>query len=378
MADWSQLPKELLQLISEKLNSEFYLTRFRSVCSTWRFSILKPYNHFPLNLPHFFDSNNSVIHKLCKHNIFLIKPPSTPNQQTPRPWLVRISPTSTGKFNLWHPLLFHHRIPFSLLDFNHLSVFDLGHIYVEGMFYPNSSTTVYQHYDRGVATFQGGQILDIVAHKYIGQLMMFRCGDDDWTKLPNVAHFNQDICIFKGRPCVTYRTGRTLMIGSDLSVHLVAKPMLRADGCGTVSIIVENESELLLVHKYKDHYDRDDYDDDDYDDDDDDDDDDVHNDDEIVRIDVFRLDQKEKKRLKLANLGDRVLFLGQGYSFIASALDLGFDNGNFVIYCNDNFDAASEMSIFHFDQQRNSLFSDYPHYFKLVWPPPEWITSRCL
>ncbi|XP_058752463.1 F-box protein SKIP23-like [Vicia villosa] len=349
MADWFMLPKDLLLLIIEKLNSEFYRIRFRSVCSTWRFFIPKPHNLFPFKLPHFPDFSDSDIEKLEKHSIFLIKPPATPNQQILRPWLVRISPTSTGKFNLWHPLLRHSlNIPSDLrmLDFSQLSVFNMGQIY-------NLSTPVAtfqgDKFEDSVATFQGGEILDIITQDYSGELVMLRRGDDSWTKIPHEAYFYNDIFIFNGRPCVGDKTGWTVMIGSDLSIHLVAEPVHGGFLYGDVKIMVENESELLLVHRSKDFSDGD----------------------KPVWIDVYRLDQKEKKWLWLSNLGDTVVFFGRCGSFAASALDLGFDNGNFVIYSNNN-----DMSIFHLDQRKNSLLSDYQDYFKLFWPPPEWIISR--
>jgi len=62
---------------------------------------------------------------------------------------------------------------------------------------------------------------------------------------------------------VVDKTGRTMMIGSDLDVHLVAEPFIGGD----VKLLVESECELLLVDSY------------DSDGDDD------------VRIDVLRLDE---------------------------------------------------------------------------------------
>jgi len=134
------------------------------------------------------------------------------------------------------------------------------------------------------------------------------------------------------------------MIGSDLDVHLMAEPFIGGD----VKFLVESECELLLVDSY------------DSDGDDD------------VRIDVLRLDEKEKKWVKLANLRDRVLFLGEGCSFSASASDLGFENGNLIIYVNGKV-SGCKMCVFQLDQGRVSLVSDYPDYLKLFWPPPEWI-----
>jgi len=149
---------------------------------------------------------------------------------------------------------------------------------------------------------------------------------------------------------VIYRTGRTVMIRPDLSVHLVAGPFIGGD----IKFLVESEGDMLLVDRYI-----------------------SNGGDDDVRIDVFKLDEKEKKWVKLANLGDRVLFLGEGCSFSASASDLGLENGNLVIYCKGNA-MKFEMSVFLLDQGRVLLLSDYPDYFKLFLPPPEWIKSLLL
>ncbi|KAK2386300.1 hypothetical protein QL285_060213 [Trifolium repens] len=144
MADWSQLPTELLQLISEKINSEFYLLRFRSVCSTWRRSSIPNFPHnnpLSFKLPPLFLDNNGGICYLVKHTIFLIKPTTIPipiphqHQQTLHPLLIRIGPNVAGKTLLWHPLdltkdlsfQFPHKIVF---DFNHISIVDLGHVFL--------------------------------------------------------------------------------------------------------------------------------------------------------------------------------------------------------------------------------------------------------
>ncbi|CAK8565087.1 unnamed protein product [Lathyrus sativus] len=50
MADWSKLPKNLLQLISGKLNNELYSIRFQSVCSSCRSSSIPSYHHHHLSL----------------------------------------------------------------------------------------------------------------------------------------------------------------------------------------------------------------------------------------------------------------------------------------------------------------------------------------
>lgn len=207
-----------------------------------------------------------------------------------------------------------------------------------------------------VATCQGRQSLAFLtdidsAGVPFGVPMVLGCGANGWTRIPTMStSLLGDMCIFKGRPCVADNNGHTVMIGPDSSVHLLANAVFG----GYVKFLVKSEHELLLVDIYG-----------------------IDASDDDLSIDVFRLDEKEKKWVKLANLGDRVLFLGESCSFSAFASDLGFDNGNFVIYCNGNV-WECELSVFHLEQGRVSLLSDYPDYFKLFWPPPEWIERLLL
>lgn len=143
------------------------------------------------------------------------------------------------------------------------------------------------------------------------------------------------------------KTGRTVMIESDLSYHFIAEPVI---GGESKFLVETSDFQLLLVDIYK-------------------------NDDRvIVRIDVFRLDEKQKKWVKLTNLGDLVLFLESDYSFSACASDLGLGSGNCVIY-NNGITLDFNMSVFHLDQGRISPLSDYPDHLKMFGPPPEWIAE---
>jgi hypothetical protein len=148
------------------------------------------------------------------------------------------------------------------------------------------------------------------------------------------------------------------MIGpEDSSVRLLANPVFG----GNIKFLVESECESLLLVDCNEIGNR------------------VA--DKDVRFDVFRLDEKEKKWIKLTTLGDMVLFLGADCSFSASALDLRVPRGNCLIY-RRNFDSQepdviqAEMRIFYLDQGRVSFLSDYPDYMKLFWPPPKWIPKR--
>ncbi|AES74621.1 hypothetical protein MTR_6g009100 [Medicago truncatula] len=118
VAEWSQLPHEFLQLISQKLNRELYLIRSRS------------FGQFSCQL---FRShpNIDVVMYLIKHDIFLFKPPKHQQNLHQRPWLIRIGPDFDGKTKLLHPLLFDGPLPslFNyVLNFNKLSVIHLRHM----------------------------------------------------------------------------------------------------------------------------------------------------------------------------------------------------------------------------------------------------------
>jgi hypothetical protein len=178
--------------------------------------------------------------------------------------------------------------------------------------------------------------------------------------VPCVSTNFQDICVFKDRFCAVNKIGKTVAFGPGYSVvELLAEYV---DG-GDMKFLVESEGELLLVDIYDPHrygfpgeY--------------------------GLKLDVFRLDEKEKKWVKLASLGDRILFLGNGCSFSASASDLSDVKGNCVIFSDDAFHDVDQMlcgmCVFHLDQCRLSPLSDHPEYFNLFWPPPEWIVNSCI
>ncbi|KAK2388835.1 hypothetical protein QL285_062474 [Trifolium repens] len=189
--------------------------------------------------------------------------------------------------NLDCPLYFNNQ----LIDFLKLPVIHLGH-----MFFIDVPRL---HYRKVVAsTCEVGQPLVVMSYKY-DDPYIFECEENCWTSIPIVPNETScgDMCIFKGRPCVTDQHGRTFMIRENSNACLLANPVVG----GNVKFLVERECDLLLV--------------------------DCHGIDtrvanKDVRFDVFRLDEKEKNWVKLTTLGDRVLFLDIKCSFSALASDL--------------------------------------------------------
>ncbi|CAJ2639155.1 unnamed protein product [Trifolium pratense] len=373
--DWSQLPTDILILISERIDNEIDLIRFRSICSNWRSSSI-PIHHtnilpfkFPLpKLPFAIDSinKNTSFRYLSKRSIFLIKPPPQQDQTLIlRPWLIKITQNSSGKTKLsqsslisihkTNSLAFH--FPY-MLDFNKLSVLNLGCEFIVEEDSRYRADCIYPEKVIVATTFYGSKPLALSMIRSYQCLILFRCSDGHCSVFPDVSTFIADICFFKQRIYAVDRIGRTVIVGleeeEDSSVQLVAEPLVDS---GDMKYLVESEGKLLLV--------------------------DIDHDN--LRIDVFMLDDKGRKWVKLKNLRDRVLFLGDGCSFSASASDLCVPKGNCVIFMNNIFffsymKMEYGMSIFHLDQGHRQLSPLYrhPEYFKLFWPPPEWIVKSCI
>ncbi|TKY49601.1 F-box protein SKIP23 [Spatholobus suberectus] len=356
MADWSELPRELLHLISERLESPLYLLRFRSVCSSWRSSTLpSPFNH-PIPL------TNTI--SLTHRTLLLITPPTRHR----RPWLVKLArDPRSGSARLFHPL---SRSPIKrrrfALDLLLLPVLDLGREFLLADACPNPNSL---YLEKLVLSCQKDRFALLTIH-VSGKLALFRCGDSGWTIVPDMPTPYDDVCVFKGRLYGVDNTGRTVTVGFDAGLDLAAGPVFGGDK----KFLVECEGALLLVDKhlsgdyfctaglFYEHLD----------------DGDVC---EIgweraVRFDVFRLDEEGKRWVEVTSLGERVLFLGDDCAFSASAKDLGVARGNCVVFRDEGLGAnrvANGMGVFCLDDGRISPLSECPGFNELFWPPPDWV-----
>lgn len=180
----------------------------------------------------------------------------------------------------------------------------------------------------------------------IKEPVMLKCGDENWKFIPEMSAYLGDIRVFKGRPYVVDKTGRTVTVGTDDStVQLVAVSLV---GGGDIKFLVESDGDLLLADVYDLRF---------------------SDDHKHVKIDVFKLNIKEKKWVKLANIGDRVFFLGVLCSFSASASDLCVSKGNCVMIMDNIFTfVRCERSFWDLDDGRRLPLSDYPAYSELLLP----------
>ncbi|PNX99957.1 F-box protein [Trifolium pratense] len=127
------------------------------------------------------------------------------------------------------------------------------------------------------------------------------------------------------------------MVEQDGSwVQLVAKHFFRG---GFFKRLVESGGDLLLVNTDK----------------------------SLERFCLFKLNEKENKWVNLTSLGDRILILGHGWLFSASASDLCVAKGNCIIIVNTM--KPEPVYVFDLDQRRLSPIVDYPEYSSLFCKP---------
>ena len=360
--DWSELPNDLLNLISQLFDNKIDLISFRSICSNWRSASIPNHHrniftlHFPLfRSPFNIDSINNITEfsNLSKHGFFLIKPPQVSRRR--RPWLFRITQNSTGKIQFHDPLLrrgLHSSYDPVFFDFNRFSLLHLATNFIcidEQMKLPSSLTEMmsFTNPTKAIAvTSHGNKPIILGTFACSGECpVVFKCGDENWKAIPNMSAYFGDICVFKGRPYAVDKTGRTVTVGlgpDESTVQLVAQSLV---GGGQTKFLVESDGDLLLAdfsHRwYDNHY----------------------------KINVFKLNEEEKKWVKLANLGDIVLFLGSLCSFSASASDLCVPKGNCVILMDNIFNRYCKSSFLDLDHGQLLDLSNYPEYSKLFRTP---------
>ncbi|GKV23949.1 hypothetical protein SLEP1_g33619 [Rubroshorea leprosula] len=213
-----------------------------------------------------------------------------------------------------------------------------------------------------------------------GKLVMFRSAHKKWTIIPDMPSPYDDVILYKGNFYAVDNTGRTVLVGLDLSVSLVAKPVFGGDK----KFLVESRDELLLVDMYlsiesnsdstglfEEYFENLS----------------CYMNERTVRFKVFRLDEASQKWVGIKNLGDQVLFLGDDCTFSASAKDMHVSRGNCIIFV-DNFFYLNEEEygslgnhgIGVFDLENDSIgpLVKYPPCSDLFWPPPQWISSMTL
>ncbi|KAL5858552.1 hypothetical protein ACOSQ3_006010 [Xanthoceras sorbifolium] len=394
MAVWSELPKELLHLVTQSLHTSFDLSRFRTVCSTWRSSVEPKRNRLPGRFPILpnDDDNNVNVNAsfgfhLSKRTVYLIRQPQSRDEMDTiatrtRSWLVKVEEGGANRKHLLNPLK-RHRFEFSeVIDIQKLSILEIGHEYVlnyvncspnalnDGSLYMEKVVVMNLGYSEG--DFDAFVLLTIHVS---GKLAIFKSLDKKWTILQDMPSPYDDVMLFKGNFYAVDNNGRTVLVDcSSFHVCLVANPVFGGDK----KSLVECNGELLLVDMYLSidagtvdssvfdaYFMRE----------------------KTVKFEAFKLDEGSKEWVKVNDLSKSVLFLGEDCCFSASVDDLRVSKGNSILFVdsffilsgeNDEDDGDShdhDVGVFDFVNCCIKPVGHYPEYSKLFWPPPSWITS---
>ncbi|KAI3728974.1 hypothetical protein L6452_17619 [Arctium lappa] len=387
MADWSQLPRELLDLISKHLISETDLLRFRSVCTSWRSSIQPFTSRFPI-LPNAGISDTTWGFYLSKRTIFRVGLPDRDSQQTPSPWLIKVERDNPHKTHLMNPLTGSEFIPLlpnfpRSIDLLNFRVTELGQEYaLQYISYrPNAnsigdSVTLYMEKVAFCSSGIDGFVL-LTIH-VSGKLALLKCGERKWNIINDLPSPYDDVIFYKGEFYAVDSTGRTVIVVLDsdtTSLKVVASSVFGGDK----KFLVESLGELFMVDKYLSVGPENDFDYDDenyefYEDFD------CFMSERTVKLEVYRLDREEEKWDEVKSLGDRMLFLGDNCGFSASALDFPGCKGNCVFFTgqsreDDGLMKSRGVGVFDLESGCIGPISNDSGYSQLFWPPPRWLHS---
>ncbi|KAL2936993.1 F-box protein SKIP23 [Bienertia sinuspersici] len=380
MADWSELPAELIGEILTYLNSPIDILRFRSICSTWRQSTpLNGGHQFPFSLPFHGIS-------LFKRSIFQLSPSKTSIVEfleKTNSWVIKVEEKNPNFFNLFFPLSWNQIAP---LPINFPTVIDLFNIRIREMgheFFLRYTDEVYCRGDflnllmEKVAFLSGqnGDDFFLLTIHISGGLALYNNVDNQWHVISDDLDLPyDDVIAFNGEFYAVDYVGKTVLVGTDTanSVNLVANSVCGGDQ----KRLVEMGGELMLVDVYMGLPPWDD-------------DHNIEDLDEYVSssrsvwFKVYRLDREGKTWVEVKDLGNNILFVGMTSAFAASAVDFAFHKGNCIyfpfpdkfhpscLYEGDDIFRFHCGGVFHMEDSSIS-------YSELFWPPPPWITSSSL
>ncbi|XP_071692978.1 F-box protein SKIP23-like [Rutidosis leptorrhynchoides] len=381
MADWAQLPRELLDLISKHLISETDLLRFRSVCTSWRSSVHSFISRFPI-LPHTGISDTTWGFYLSKRTIFRIGLPE-PELNT-IPWLIKVERDNPQKTHLMNPLTGSEFIPLlpdfprsiNLLNFR---VQELGQEYaLQYISYrPNANSigdSVTLYMEKVAFCGYGVDGFVLLTIHVSGKLAMLKYGEKKWNIINDLPSPYDDVIVYNGDFYAVDSTGRTVIVDSEtMSLKVVADSVFGGDK----KFLVESVGELFMVDKYLSVGPENDFDYDDenyeyYEDFD------CFMSERTVKLEVYKLDFQEHKWVEVKDLGDRMLFLGDNCGFSASASDFPGCNGNCVFFTgqsreDDGLMKSRGVGVYDLNNGNIGAIPNNSGYSKLFWPPPSWL-----
>ncbi|XVF76372.1 hypothetical protein PTKIN_Ptkin13bG0261200 [Pterospermum kingtungense] len=344
MADWSQLPPELLALIAKRLDTRFDVLRFRSVCFSWRSSFPPKLYPLPTKLP----LQTIFPFKYCPEvgdimidTIFLVRCPTTTACR-----VVNVREyTHCAKMRLLKPLLDYEarRLVFKVpkvLDLMNFQVIELGHQFL--VLTPNGSPKIF--IDKAAFLWSNTNtndfmMLTLIEHQELCVVSSIS-GKYESTILRTLTRsfdYFLDIISFKGKFYAIDENGKTTVVDQSVNLSFIGSPGKKH----RKKFLVQSGDNLLDVEM-------------------------IVARDMVIDFKVFRLNEEEQKWDEIESLGDQILFLGVRQSVSASASEFYGVKGNLIFYSSDllrysyDYGDSEDVFVFDLDTYATWTFRDFP------------------
>ncbi|XP_021774870.1 F-box protein SKIP23-like [Chenopodium quinoa] len=391
MADWSELPSELLELISNLSNTCSNTRQFRSVCSYWRSSVrgkptanfyYSPTIKFLGSKAHDFDL------RLIRQTTYIISLLSDPNSC----WVIKTEEHKPGVLRLLSPFSKSDSIKpldHNILDLSNVNTFEIGHEYVLRNISGNDRVmNLYNmEYEKvAFATIGGNDSFVLLStQNSTGKLLMYRSNTQEWALLDDFAlGFDDtsefvydmsmryvDVAEYEGKFYAVTDSGRTVVIeyGGEDEILVEVDLMVKSIIGGNKKYLVKSGDDLLLVDLYT-SSDKGSCD--------------------VYAIDVFKLDKEDKKWVLLKCLGGHSIFLSNYSSFSTTSTSLHGLKENCIYFFLNNLGRdfsekkqgniedidgveSGGIGVFNYEMGTFESLEENIENSKFCWPPPSWV-----
>ncbi|GMY11129.1 F-box protein SKIP23-like [Fagus crenata] len=404
-APWSELRRDVLEEIVNRLNTSTDVLHFRAVCSSWRSSIPLPSQNsftlikfpFPIGPNPSLNPNRRGHFTLNESIIYSLEPINKISNawSTTKTWLVKIEHVNT-KVLVKEPL---SRFPFeklrqklpkvlNLLDYRVSEVskaYELQFVAVG----KNPDTAVFNELKSivikkvAVSDSKKDKNFTVMAVHTAGKLGVWKMGDKKWTNIDGIdgserAHYD-DIAYYKDKFYAVDIMGLAISVdASTLKIKKVALPMPCSGFHGAqFKYLVKSPKELFMVNKYfgvemnmfEDEgvgFDSD-----------------SDGGDFPFYLKVYKLNEEGCEWVQVESLGDLALFVGDDCCFCVSAKEYVGCKGNCVYFAQDLFSQGGrddfpgyDTGLFDLEDCTAFPLSTFHGYSKLFWPPPTWLKTK--
>ncbi|VYS50016.1 unnamed protein product [Arabidopsis thaliana] len=327
MPNWSQLPEELLNLISKNLDNCFDVVHARSICRSWRSAFPFPSSLSTLSysLPTFakFPLVSKDLCTLKKIQIFLFRA-RKPAADIPEYFLGGIDQDqSNDHMELPSPLQCSVKVKFpqsdpflvNMLDYQ---IIPLGFQYIMIGWDPESLANGYVAVAFLPVKKNGGDEF-VVLLRYRNHLLVLRSSEMRWMKVKKTSIAScKGLVSFRGRFYVTFLNGDIYVFDPyslEQTLLMPSEPLRSSK-----YLIPNGSDELFLVEKFNPFPEAD-----------------------VLDLSRFacrvsRLDEEAGQWVEVTDLGDRVLFIGHFGNVCCSAKELPDGcgvSGNSILFTNE-------------------------------------------